>query len=236
MKPLYDLRRTTAAALLCLLALAAGDASAANLTVNGWTLGESVDVVSGGHSEHVATAQLDLTVGGMSGFSYCVDLAQSIGPGTSSGWSLLSPELSDSVIRAAWLVDTFQPGLDSMVHPANEDYSFGVTRATTIAALQVAVWEVMAESPGNYDLYGGAFSIANGGASDGVMNLSREFLGELAGADLAGFQTSALWAVSQTRQDQLFFARVDPIPEPGTVALYAFGAAIAAFALRPKRA
>jgi hypothetical protein len=236
MKPLEHLRKSAAATVLCLLALAASDASAANLTVNGWTLGETVDVVAGGHTGSVATAQLDLTVGGASGFSYCVDLAQSIGPGTSSGWDLRAPALSDSVIRAAWLVDTFQPGLDSMVHPASDDYAFGVTHATAIAALQVAVWEVMAESPGNYDLYSGAFALADGGASDGVMNLSRDFLGQLGGADLSSYETSALWAVHKGKQDQLFFARVDPIPEPGTVGLYALAAAIAAFALRPKRA
>lgn len=235
MKPLQDLRKSAAATALCLLAFAASGASAANLTVNGWTLGETVDVVAGGHTGSVATAELDLTVGGASGFGYCVDLAQSIGPGTSSGWDLRSPALSDSVIRAAWLVDNFEPALDSMVHPVSDEFSFGVTRATAIAALQVSVWEVMAESPGDYDLYGGSFALAEGGASDGVMNLSRDFLGQLGGADLAAYQTSALWAVHASKQDQLFFARVDPIPEPGTVGLYALAAAIAAFALRPKR-
>jgi len=234
MKTSLSVRRSIASTLLCLLAAAAGDASAASLTVNGWTLGENVTVVSGGVTETVATAQLDLTVAGASGFSYCVDLAQSIGPGTSSGWDLLSPGLSDSVTRAAWLVDTFQPALGSMVHPAGEDFSFGVTRATAIAALQVAVWEVMSDSPGNYDLGSGAFAIGAGGASDGVMNLTRDMLGQLSGADLSGYTTSAVWAVNASKQDQLFFGRVNPIPEPGTVGLYALGAAIAAFGIRRK--
>ncbi|MFI5317004.1 MAG: hypothetical protein ACHQ6T_14990 [Myxococcota bacterium] len=236
MTPHLSVRKSLLPTLLCLLAFAAGDASAASLTVSGWTLGESVNVVSASENGWVNTAQLDLTVAGNSGYSYCVDLAQSIGPGTSGGWSLNSPELSNQVIRAAWLVDTFEPQIGSMVHPLSDSVSFGVTRQTAIAALQVAVWEVMAETPGNYNLYSGSFAIAAGGASDGVMNLSRDFLNQLGAADLSSYSTSAIWAVNATKQDQLFFGQVNPIPEPGTVALYAFGAAIAAFAVRRKAA
>jgi hypothetical protein len=231
MKTSLSLRTGLASTLLCLLALGAGEASAANLAVNGWTLGESVDIASGGHTGDVATAELRLSTLGTSGFGYCVDLAQSIGAGTTSGWDMRT-DMSDSVIRAAWLVDTFQPQFNTLVHPANDDWGFGVTRATAIAALQVSIWEVMAETPGNYDLYSGNFALAEDGASDGVMNLSRQFLGSLNGANLDDYKTSAVWAVSRTQQDQLFFGRVNPIPEPSTVLLYAFGAALVAFALR----
>lgn len=231
MKTSLLLRTGVTSTLLCLLALGAGEASAANLAVNGWTLGETVDVVYAGRTGSVATAELKLGIPGSAGFGYCVDLAQSITTGTSAGWELRSG-MSDSVIRAAWLVDTFQPQFDALAHPANDDFAFGVTRQTAIAALQVSIWEVMSEAPGDYSLYGGKFSLAEDGASDGVMNLSREFLGQLGEADLASYQTSAVWAVHQTKQDQLFFARVSPIPEPGTVALYAFGAALVAFSLR----
>ena len=230
MKPYLSLRNSLASTLLCLLAFAAGDASAASLTVNGWTLGESVNVVSAGETGWVNTAQLNLTTGGTSGFSYCVDLAQSIGPGTSTGWELMSPTLSDSVIRAAWLVDTFQPEIATNTLPPT------VTKQTAIAALQVAVWEVMADAPGNYDLFSGAFSIAAGGASAGVLSLSGDYLNQLGAADLSNYSTSAIWAVNRNKQDQIFFGQVNPIPEPGTVALYAFGAAIAAFAVRRKAA
>jgi hypothetical protein len=232
MKTSLSLRAWLGSTTLCLLALAAGQASAASLSVSGYTLGESVSVISGAHTGTVNTAQLDIGIPGDTGFGYCVDLAQSIGVGTTSGWDLRNPALSDSVIRAAWLVDTFQPQLDSLVHPAGDAFSFAVTRQTAIAALQVSIWEVMSETPGNYDLYSGAFSLAKGGASAGVMNLSRQFLGALSGADLSSFQTGAIWAVSPTQQDQLFFGHTNPIPEPGTALLYAFGAAIVAFSLR----
>jgi len=227
MKTPLSLRTGLTATLLCLLALAAGDASAASLAVNGWTLGESVNVIYGVHTGDVTTAELKLGTGGTSGFGYCVDLAQNIGPGTTSGWDLRSQSaFSDSIVRAAWLVDTFQPNLGSFVQP-------GVTRATAIAALQVSIWEVMSEPTGEYDLFDGSFALAqDGGASDGVLSLSRSFLSQLNGADLSGYTTNAIWAVSRTQQDQLFFGRVNPIPEPSTVLLYAFGAALVAFSLR----
>ncbi|HXZ86727.1 MAG TPA: hypothetical protein VEI82_14690 [Myxococcota bacterium] len=215
--------------LACVSAAVSNRAFAASLSVNGWTLGEQVTIAAGADTGTVNTAQLDLTLNGVSGFGYCVDLAQSIGPGTTSGWQALSP---DSIVRAAWLVDTFQPQLGSMIHPAGGEYSFGVSRQTAIAALQVAVWEVMSDSPGSYDVYSGSFALASGGASDGVANLARQFLGELSMADLSGFQTGDLWAQNGRYQDQLFVGTTNPIPEAGTITLYLIGAALGAHALR----
>jgi len=226
-----SLRLWVTSTILCLIA-AAGDASAASLAVTGWTLGESVSVISAAHTGGVATAQLNIATTNDSGFGYCVDLAQTIGVGTTTGWDMRSPATSDAITRAAWLVDTFQPQVSTLLHPAGDSFAFGVTKETVIAALQVSVWEVVSETPGNYDLYSGEFSLAKGGASDGVMNLSREFLGQLGAADLANYQTSAIWAVSPTRQDQLFFGHTSPIPEPSTVLLYAFGGALVALSLR----
>jgi len=232
MKTSLSLRLWLSSTILCLLALPAADASAASLAVTGWTLGESVSVISAAHTGGVATAQLNIATANDSGFGYCVDLAQTIGVGTTTGWDMRSPATSAAIVRAAWLVDTFQPQVTGLLHPAGGSFAFGVTKETVIAALQVSVWEVISETPGNYDLYSGEFSLANGGASDGVMNLSREFLGQLSVADLANYQTSAIWAVSPTRQDQLFFGHTNPIPEPSTLLLYAFGAALVAFSLR----
>ena len=212
--------------LFSVFALAASGASGATLTVTGYTLGDYVNVVSPGHTGTVATAELNLGFGGTTGYSYCVDLAQSITVGTTTGWDALSAESSSQLIRAAYLVDTFHPQLDSLMS------TFGVTKQTTIAALQVAVWEVMGEAPGDYDLGSGSFSITKASAS--LLSLSNLMLGSLANANLTSFDSDAIWLQSRTYQDQMFYPRVNPIPEPGTMLLYGFGALIAAFGLRRK--
>lgn len=212
---------------IALGALAAGllevqAASAASLTVNGWTLGEQVNVQSATRNGWVNTAELDVTTGGFRGFSYCVDLAQNIGIGGSSGWTLSDPDLSAGVLRAAWLVEYVKPQFTTL----------GVAKATAIAALQVSIWEVLAETSGSYNLYAGGFALRSGGASAGVMNLARGFLGALGDADLAAFQTSAIWATHGSRQDQLVF---NPIPEPSSIVLFAAGIGLVAYAGTRKR-
>jgi hypothetical protein len=222
--------------LIAIAAAASTDAYAASLTVTGWTLGENVTIAAGADTGTVNTAQLNLSFGGVTGTSYCVDLAQTIGAGTTNGWTALSPASSGAIVRAAWLVDTFQPQFGSMLHPAGLAYSFGVTKQTEIAALQVAVWEVLSDSPGNYDIFSGSFALAPGGASDGVANLARQFLGALSVADLSTFQTSDVWLANGQYQDQLFVGPSNPIPEARTLALYLVGAAFAAYALRRQHA
>jgi hypothetical protein len=209
-------------------ALAAGlfevqSASAASLTVNGWTLGEQVNVQSAARTGWVNTAELDVTTAGFRGFSYCVDLAQNIGIGGSSGWTLSDPELAAGVLRAAWLVEFVKPQFETL----------GVAKTTAIAALQVSIWEVLAEAPGSYDLYSGGFALSSGGASAGVMDLARGFLGAVGDADLATFQTSAIWATHGSRQDQIV---VNPIPEPSSFVLFAAGIGLVAYAGTRKRA
>jgi hypothetical protein len=215
--------------------LGSGTASAASLTVNGWTLGENVTIAAGADTGTVNTAQLNLTLNGVNGYSYCVDLAQSIGQGTTGGWTALSPASNDAVIRAAWLVDTFQPEFSSLTHPAGNGYAYAVTRGTEIAALQVAVWEVLSDTPGNYDLFSGSFALASGGASMGVTTLARDFLMQLGSADLSSFTTNDIWAANGSYQDQLFVGPSNPIPEAHTLILYLCGAAVGVFAVGKRR-
>jgi hypothetical protein len=223
MNSTLSVRSAFVSTLLCVLAFGAS-ARAASLSVSGWTLGDYVSVSSPTRSGTVATAELNVSGNGVTGFSYCVDLAQNITSGTTTGWEFASPEMSSQVIRAAWLVDTFRPQFESLLAP-------GVTRQTEIAALQVAVWEVMGETPGNYNLGSGSFSVS---ASANVLNLSNTMLGALGNADLSSFDTNAIWAMNRNYQDQLIFPKVNPIPEPATIGLYGFGALIAAFGLRRK--
>jgi len=215
-----------------LLGLAAPDASAASMAVNGWTLGEQVYVQSDTRNGWVNTAELDVSYDGQGGFSYCVDLGQNIGGGASNGWETRAADLDPGMLRAAWLVEFVRPEFDAILAAGGDGPAFGVTRATAIAALQVAIWEVVADAPGEYDLYSGEFSILEGGASAGVMNLARGFLGELELRGLDGFEASAIWAYHASRQDQIV---VSPIPEPSSLFLFAAGASLVAFSASRKR-
>ena len=79
--------RILGGAAFILLAISGPTAGAASLTVNGYTLGEQVAVYGSGRAGWVNTAELDVTLNGANGYSYCVDLAQDISVGTSSNWT-----------------------------------------------------------------------------------------------------------------------------------------------------
>ncbi len=210
-------------ALAALLAWSgAGGAGAATLGVLSYTLGEQVQVASGPTTGSLNTAELQVELDGQAGFSYCVDLAQSIGVGASTGWNVLSPESNAAIVRAAWLVDRFHADLDALA-----------SKNSAMTALQLAVWETLYDGGAGTDLDSGTFALAQGGASAGALLLANGFLAELAGADLSAFATNARWAVSSSRQDQIVFT--NPIPEPSSVVLFGFGAALVAAAINRSR-
>jgi hypothetical protein len=200
--------------------LAASGAEAATLSVTGYTLGEQVRIAAGGTRGSVYAAEFRVGFEGNDGFSYCVDLSQRIGLGATAGWNAVSPSSNAGVIRAAWLVDRFRGA------PGDR---------TAITGLQLAIWETLADAGADtgYDLDAGAFALEQGGASAGATALARSFLGELAAADLTSFFTSADWLTHSRYQDQLAFTR--PIPEPGSIAMFGFGAALVLGAVARKR-
>lgn len=208
-------------ALAAVLALAgAGSAAAATLDVNSYVLGERVSVRTAGQTMSVYTSEFQVELDGESGFSYCVDLAQSIGVGETSGWNVLSPEANAGIIRAAWLVDRFHGELAP-----------SISQRTAVTALQLAIWETLADGgAGAFDLSHGGFAVSYGGASSGALSLARSFLVDLSQANLSSFVSSAQWAVHSRRQDQLVFT--NPIPEPSSVLLFGLGAGVVALAVR----
>lgn len=206
-------------AFAAVLALAAGPAPARTLDVNGWAPGDDVDVVGVGA---VPTAEIGASLDGVRGYSYGLELGQPLDSGATSGWDVQAPS-SDSLLRAGWLVDTFRA----------ETLSF--ERESAIAALQLAVWEVMAEPPGAYSLFDGRFSVQDGDANDAAVNLAGAFLGALADAPLDDYVPRSVRVSSPTQQDQLFSSYSGyalPIPEPGAVGLVCAGLLLAAFAVR----
>jgi hypothetical protein len=212
---------------LLVLALAARAANGSTLDINGWAPGEFVTIAGYGS---VATAELGATLEGFRGFSYGIDFARSIGLGASPDWTILAPD-SDALIRVAWLIDTFHPETENLAYAS--DGAVGITRETAIAALQVAVWEVVSDSLGGYSLSSGEFALEAGGASSGVVELANGYLGALGNASLDRFTTNDVWVHHGTKQDQFFSGYVLPLPEPGTVEM--FGLLPAVWAIRKSK-
>jgi hypothetical protein len=209
---------------IALLALAlgavAGAANGGTLEINSRAPGESVTIAGYGS---VATGEFGGTLDGFRGFSYSVEVGQSIALGASPDWTILSLD-SDALIRAAWLVGTFQPETQTLGWAS--DGAVGVTRETAIAALQVAIWEVMSDAPANYSLASGGFALEAGGASQGVVDLAYGYLGALSNASFDRFKTNSVWVYHETKQDQLFSGYVHPISEPGTAGMCGLGFAL----------
>ena len=202
------------------LAVATGAASARTLDVNGWAPGENVEIAGFGNAP---TAELGASLDGVRGFSYGLELGQSLGVGESTGWDVQLPS-SDSLVRAGWLVDTFHAEL----------LSFG-PRESAIAALQLAIWEAVSEPPGAYSLFDGHFAVQDAAAPEAAVNLASAFLGALADAPLDGYVTKSVRVSSPTQPDQLFTGYSGyalPIPEPGAIALVCAGLVLATFAVR----
>lgn len=208
------------------LAAVAGTASGSTLDINGWGPGEFVTVVGQGS---IATAEFGGTLDGFRGFSYSVDVAQTLEPGESPDWTIL-PLDSEALIRAAWLVATFHPEIQTLGWAS--DGAVGITRETAIAALQVAVWEVMSDAPGDYSLASGQFALQAGGVGGGVVDLAYAYLGALSNASFDRFKTSSVRVHHETKQDQLFTGYAQPVSEPGSIVLCAVGLALAALAFR----
>ena len=205
-----------------LLGLAAADASAASLTLNSGTRGQRVYAQSDTRTGRVQSAEVHARHDRHRVDSQRVDLAKNIGGVISSGRKRHGADMSRSVLRTAWLVEFARPQFDAGVVRGSDAQVPAVTRDAAISALQVAISEVCGDKPGQYDPHSG-----EDGSSRGVMNLPHDFLGVLGAPGLDALETAAIWANIASHQDQL---AVNPIPEPGSLFLFAAGASLVAFA------
>lgn len=164
-----------------------------------------------------AGAFLTSVNGGASFVSFCLDLYQTINfaDAAYSGYTLLSP-----------------PGASFFTFNTNAYAAIGqflaenhaVTGATSSAAFQVALWELMYETSGTYSLGGGTASFTGDAAA---LTLAQGWIDVLGAA-------STPFAVyqSQTHQDIL----VTPVPEPETYALMAAGLGALGWVSRRRKA
>ncbi len=131
--------------LLGMLGLSAvGSAQAATLAVNDVKPGfyQSVQISINGQSESVLAGTLDFTLtGGPSGYpttfeGYCIDPWHDTPVPTSYGVNVLSTSLLTNGPQVAWLYD----------HYGTSAFGTKVANATQAAALQIALWDVIADS------------------------------------------------------------------------------------------
>lgn len=214
---LHHRARALAAALAAgalLVALPAGPAGAATVTVHGWEAGESVHYELRGDAASARTHVLETELDGTKGKSFCIDLDHYVSRG-SYGASVHDPASAAAAIgdgrqfaEAASLAESYAHELDALSD------SLGVDRAAALTGVQVGIWEAT---------YGDDFR---------VLELSPE--AQTAWASLEpgrGGEASSRTAILDfdSKQDQTFTA---PVPEPGAALLFGLGAALASARIR----
>lgn len=158
-----------------------------------------------------AVSMLNLTAGGGSFAAWCVDIYSWLNTSSSGATYTLTPGTS------------FFSG--SVVTALERLASQHLTSIDTVAesgAFQLAVWEILYENSGTYDLGTGNFQVAS--ASGGAISAANSWLAGLGSG--ARTMTLSIWA-SSTSQDLAVFAA--PIPEPEIYATMLAGLGLLGF-------
>jgi len=206
-----------AVALLLFPTVVLADVITYPMDVQGMGLHDDVRITytpAGFWSDTVNAGQILVNYRSQDYAGYCVDIFQHAGDGPVSE---VSPTTLAHGDLAAWLFDT---------------YAANVTTNTEAAALQVAIWEVLYEDPSNgYDVQHGTFRITSNGQAK---QAAQDMLAAMPGSYMP--QSGTVVLLSNSRQDLMISsgpgAGGGPIPEPGTIALLAFGGAFTALRRR----
>ncbi|MBN8280728.1 MAG: PEP-CTERM sorting domain-containing protein, partial [Gammaproteobacteria bacterium] len=163
---------------------------------------------------HVYSGGFLTDAGGNSFTSWCVDIFQHTYFGqTVNDYSLASGQAALGAGKA-----------DALGRLATQALS-SVHDSATSGAFQLAIWEIVNETSGTYDLGSGNFRASD--VSNGSLAIAQNWLGNLGGLNQ---YTVSVWQ-SRTRQDLAMFERVT-VPEPASLTILGVALAAAAAARR----
>lgn len=199
-----------AAAVLAFCAVGAHAASTFEIT--GFTFGsEGMEINRSSPAYNglldVQAGAVNATYNGLSFMSYCIDVYQSVRIGT-----VYTNDYAPKT-GAQQFTGTQANDLGRLF----TSYGSLVDTKIESAAMQLAVWEIVDETRGDYNVSNGSFSaILDRGSDAAVVSLANSWLSNLGSSNV--YNVSAL--SSATHQDFLVLA---PVPEPSTYALMLAG-------------
>lgn len=135
---------------------------------------------------------------------YCVELTQSLSAGIHEFTQVPLSSVHNKYHKAAWLMDTFSPYLDT---PQS-------------GAVQLAIWEAIHESSGDFDLYSGTFILLGSLTLDfatEIADITSTFLSMYdPDKDLSNYVVYQSATLQDTVGNEL------EVPEPSTLFLFIF--------------
>jgi hypothetical protein len=138
--------------------------------------------------------------------TFCVDIFHTLGAGT-----FTMPSLASYVTNPVKLSQL--TNLVSNATPLIASAATAAAKRDASAATQLAVWEILYENSGAFDLTAGQFKVQNGDSAN-ARTLANTWLGNVSGGSwtpVAGKKLGFLF--NQTNQSQIFLSNV---PEPET--------------------
>ncbi len=149
--------------------------------------GGAVETTPGGYPTQLRSNSGQLMNDGKWFMAFCVEP----GPDPHQGGELRVQEISldqrNGGLQVAWLIENFYDATNSDIQ---------------LAALQIAIWEVMIDNPGNYDLSNGDFKIWGG--SQQALDVAYSYIVSVPkNFDVDYLNHNYLFVVHPTKQDMI---------------------------------
>lgn len=163
-------------------------------------------------------SMLNLTAGGGSFAAWCVDIYSRLNTSTTgANYSLTS--------GASFYAGS--PDTVTALERLASQHLASISTVSDSGAFQLAVWEIVYENSGTYNLYSGNFQVDS---PDNPIETANSWLAALGNS--APTMTFSVWA-SSSSQDLAVFAA--PIPEPEIYAMLGVGLGVMGFVVRRRK-